>query len=437
MTSFLDEQVATKHITIPKPENAGDNYYGFVERSQDYYKKSTDARIQYGRAISIQLLGHTLGWETVNLIQPKAVHHNCNVVLIGESTISRKSTVQELGQDVFPEERMMLSEPTPERFVGELAKDPQRVQFLGEFTGLIKGINSGSYMSRLAELYNDFHGCPKIYTRGLAEHKGKESTFVLNKVYLSVNSTITPAMMKQYLTEELAVGGFLPRWLVVYGDALPKPRKRLAPDILKLGESLRYDLQRLYGYKRDLSFVLDDGALTRFNEIEAESYKKYEKVMAFVGRYQNYVISFADIIATSDAVGKMIETEAIDFVSTLSGLLKLNDKISIDGMNQAWVPKEYIDRAWAIIEPCLEYATTLIDYVMLDKPVAKLMEYLKKVKYANHSDAMQHTHLSAKQMHEAVQTLVERKDIKIENEDIEREGAGSITKSNYRWVRRE
>jgi hypothetical protein len=421
--------------------NDEDDPISFIGQYKLYHRYSTDAPPQYGVVISIQILGHALGYETVNLIQPKAVHHNIYGVLVGKSTVSRKTTSEDIGDDTYPTDRKMLNSSSPERFLEELSDNPERFQFLGEFSYLLKGINSrGSYMSPFMELYDDFHGCPENYKRGLTTRKGKKSTYVIGNAYLSVASTITPEVLRERLTLELIEGGFLPRWFIVFGEGNPKRRERLRSDHLKLKTSLKNLVTQIVGLERDIVFLLDDEALDLYNLIEQDCYTRYDRVLPFVGRYMNYMIAFADIIAVSDAVGCMTGKNDGNEVTSLSQLLKLNNDTRIevgdkkDDNTKVWIPKQYIDRAWQIIEPSLDYVTTLTDYIELGIPVAKLTEYMRKHKTATHSDAMRNCRLDKDKMRLAVDTLEERSELEEETKQRYRANGSEVDYKVYHWI---
>lgn len=434
----------------------------FVEQMKRYHKLSTDAPVEYSEVLAIQLLGHAMGPKPINLIQPKAVHHNVYTLFDGKSTISRKDTSQELGMDIYPYERALPRETSPEHFVVKMSKKSERFQWLGEFTGLLKGISGSGYMARFVEVYNDLHGCPKKFLRELRKKKGQENVFLIEDAYLSINSTVTPEMLRQYLTEEMIEGGFLARWLIVHGKPNPLPRGRLHPDVLKLNETLRFILEAVINMEKEgVNFIFSDEALEQYQAIEAHCYRKYDRILPFVGRYLNYLVSFPDILLVSDAIGVAMEKwHSLYEIKQLKRLINLKSLIQLDNINKrVWekysketvpylyitikdikpsnyliVSKEHVERAWKIIEPCLDYALTLIDYVELDKPVAKLMEYMKRVKKSSHSKAMQYTHLSSDKMKLAVETLVQRGDIKPERRVVERTGTGKIIGTDYIWT---
>jgi len=412
----------------------------FIQLYKDYHRMHTDAPLRFGEFLGIQLLGHALGYEPANLIQPKEVRHNMYVLLVGKSTISRKSTSQQPARDVYPVERRAPEETTPEQLVALLAAQPERLQFLGEFSRLLKAMNQrGHYMSTFIELYNDLHGCPKHYKREL-----RKETFEINNCYLSVNSTVTPEMLRQCLTEELVEGGFLARWLLVYGDPNPRPRQRLGGQAFELRDTISKILNAVVNMTdKKLYFVLDDEALKTYNEIEQLAYRKYERVLPFVGRYLNYVISIADILIVSDAIGKAVEegidvgrfSKLVDLVSLvgLVHLVKSNDLdpgatnltkvtkplnllnlLNLPADEVVIMPKEYVVRAWNLIEPCLRFATSLVDYAELEPYVAKVKAMFERNPGPiEHSRALQNSNLMVDKFSKAVKTLNERGELKV------------------------
>jgi len=384
---------------------------------------------------------------------------------VGKSTLSRKSTTQGFGKEIYPFGRQAPNETSPEQFIVELSERSELFQFLGEFTSLIKGITSKGYMARFVEIYNDIHGCPNIYVRKLRERKGAENEFIIKNAYFSANSTVTPEMLKEHLTIEIMYGGFLPRWLLVPGVPKPRPRGRLDPNAFKLEENIKSVLVGIIRMEKDVKFVFSDEALSRYQVIEEVVYRKYGKVLPFAGRYLNYVVSFADILLVSDAIGVcMDEIKSLYDFQQLEQLISLKSLIQLDKVNNRifekfsgevvsdkWlsnyyssinyinrskhiiVVKEYVDRAWEIIKQCLDYVETLVDYVELDKPIARVMDYLRKEKTASRSKVLQYTHINSKQMELAEETLRQRGDIKIDRKIINRSGRGSIVKKVYTW----
>ena len=102
--------------------------------------------------------------------------------------------------------------------------------------------------------------------------------------------------------------------------------------------------------------------------------------------------------------------------------------------NVMFVQKRHVERAWQIIKPCLEYANELITYVDMGKPLAKCREYIKKFEggWVTHSDLLRMTNLSAKEVKEAIDTLVDREEIE-RVLDQKRKNGRVYGSNRYRW----
>jgi hypothetical protein len=407
----------------------------FTEQVARYYKYSTDAPFRYGQLVGIQMLGHAMGRETVHLIQPAEVHLNLFLCIVGESTISRKSTSQSLGKKVYPMERSIPEEMSPEQFLVELSETPEAIQWIGEFTGLLKGVSGKGYMARFVELYNDLHSC-EPYHRKLRDKKNVRSDFRIDEPYLSLNSTVTPKMLKRFLTEELAEGGFLARWLLVEDTPDPQPRRNLPPNTGQMRIFVRNLINAVIGYQKDVTFEFDNDSLALFNEIEDEAYS-FINALPFAGRYLNYVIAIADILMMSDAVGYQMEEANLWSVSSMSELQWLAQHSvnisTIDDKMRVVVPPVYVQKAWEIIKPCLTYADSTLKHIRLDVPMQKLQEVIERHGTIGHSQAMRLTGLDRRKMALAISSLADMNVIKIEKVPVQRKTSVG-TKRIYHYV---
>ena len=99
------------------------NDFSWMEKSKSYIRYSTDAPIEFSEVIPIQTLGFALGPDVVNRIQPKALYHNSYSAFVGESTLARKDTVQELlGETIVPLEYHLPKAGSPEAFLEEMSE---------------------------------------------------------------------------------------------------------------------------------------------------------------------------------------------------------------------------------------------------------------------------------------------------------------------------
>jgi hypothetical protein len=376
-----------------------------------YYDYSTDAPEQYGFWMSVQLLGHALGYNTIHLIQPDELRHNLFILLIGSSTLARKSTSQKLAKKLYPYSYSLPKEHSPEQFIVEMSESSSRMLWMGEFTKFLKQAQKGGYMSGMIELFNDFYDCPDFFERKLRQRKGAESEFVVKDAYLSVNSTVTPEMLKEYISEELVRGGFLARWLLIYGTPRARDRGHLRSEVMRFRETVSSILTHVIRWTSSTesytSFILSNEALKRYNEIEKEALKFGIGVEPFVGRYMDCLIKVADILLVSSAIGTL--QEEFYQLDTISSLFEALNKAGVKMHNGSYVVEpEFIDAAWEHIKPSIEYAHQLSEFVSLEVPCAKLRDCILDEAPQTHSEVMRKTHVSAKYMVDAVNTLLQQ-----------------------------
>jgi len=386
----------------------------FIDIFQMYYNLTTDAAKEYNWWLGAQLLGHALGYNSRNLIKPGAIRHNLYLLLVGESTKPRKTTSQNLAKDVYPAISAIHVGASPERFISELSENSHRVLWMGEFSGFLKKTQRGGYMSPMIEYFNDFYDCPREITpRALVENKNRQSTFTIKNSYLSINSTVTPEMLRETITPELIYGGFLVRWVLVYGEGRDTDRELLDPNAYTYEEAIRASLETINRWVqagKGLTFQFTKSCLARYNEIAREARKIGLTVEAFAGRYMDVMIKVADILFVSDVIGPLFMNPSLDrdIIPSLDEAMKLGGAVPND-KGIFLIDTKYIEEAWSKIRPCLEYARGMADYVSFELPTAKLHAELSKRAPRTHSDVMRYTRLEATRMAHAVQTLAEQK----------------------------
>jgi len=215
-------------------------------------------------------------------------------------------------------------------FVKEVLAD-QNEGYLsaGEFSSYLVGIKSGSYRAGFNEAFNDFHDC-QPRRRTLRSGKGKISDFNVQKPYLNILSTIVDEVLYEAVTITTAKGGFLPRWLMVYGKGNPRARGRLSPKSLELNKMLSEMLRQLVSLEKDAKFVLSDEALKFLDCKVSEFHEKYANVDAFIERYANYWIAFADLQNLAELISYAMDSGKWSSITSLS---QLNNVVPVVPVN--------------------------------------------------------------------------------------------------------
>ena len=409
----------------------------FVDYYVKYHSLRTVGHPMFARLLAIQMLGHTFGYDCVHLIQPGEVRHNMYLALIGKSSVSKKSTTQKIARNVYPTDMTLSEDWSPEGLIGDLEEMPYGMMWYGEWTYLLKSIGSHSYMSRAVEILNLIFDCPARFKRKL-----KNDVYEVKEPYICINTTCTEEMLEEHIKREMMHGGFFARFLIFKGDIEPALRKRLSPKASGMHKNIEYVLRKLVAFDalNTVRFEFTDEALARYNEIQMGWYKEFEKVGSFVGRYTNYIVSIADILAISDCLApfmcdervselgefskfselgrekksssvyippkstnSLVSTEGERVVNTLPNSLAI--RVTDDGTEIIQIPKYYVNEAIKIIKPCLDYVNELAEYVDVMLPIRKLEKYIRKHKNVSISKAMRDTNLNADTMKLAKDTL--------------------------------
>jgi len=370
------------------------------------------------------------------------------LALLGPSSTSFKTTSQRIAMKVFPQNKLHPNDFSPEQFLVELSENPANFLSYGEFTYMLKAVGKSGYMGRMTEILNDIFDCPEKYVRKLREKKDNNNEFVINNAYLSLVTTCTNEMMEKYVNNEMMNGGFLARFLIIEGDKNIKPRRRMNPLVNIYAQDLRKKLEWIGKVcsNNKHRFIMTDDCLQRYNEIEQELFE-YDEISPFVGRYLNYIISIADIIAVSDALGDYKANE-LDKLDKLNKLDKLDELAKTNIANLAnkanssnssrigdiKITNKYVNEAYKMIKPCLNSVKSLSYYVDVSIPVKKLEKVIKNHSPIDYSTAMRYSRLHTREMQLAISTLKAQEKINVEKEERIVHGKNRPKVEVYTWI---
>ena len=396
----------------------------FIKLYEQYQNLRTASPPVFGKHLAIQCLGHSLGRDSINKIQPRAIRHNTNLVLLGPSGRSMKTTAQEeIMLPLYPQEHKGPSHFSPEGLLTSLSRQPQLICPLGEFSTILGGIRKGNYLENFKEISNELFTCPETYIKQLSS-----SEYSIEKPYLSLNTTCTVESYKSNIKPEMVHGGFLPRWIHVY--AVPDYRRRTAlPDGIENVENLiKQIIKKLYnfGKNRQITFKLTDDAYDSYDDIcrDLTENDRWQNTQAYVARMNNYIITYADILFISDFIGEHVLPRLTNLkqLMDLTNLTKLTKYISINQVNMInsinLIDSDLIKRAWDLLKPHLEYVDSLIKNIEENDIISKILNVFDTLdtNEIKKSKALQYSHLTGTQFKEGLATLIERQELVINNE---------------------
>jgi len=410
----------------------------FIGRYCYYQNLITNAPFQFSQHLIIALLGHVMGRDTVNRIQPKAVPHNIYLLLVGPSGKARKSTAQENAKNIYVQETELPDGFSPEGLLKAMAETPKGIVWPAELSELLRGIIQGGPKATFKEIANAMHGCPHAYKKRLARDK---DSYIVPYPYLSAISTCTEEGLFPCMTPDLIHGGFLARWMMSYGVSQYRKRCKIPDEAEKLESEFRAAFRNLSNIfeKQHIIFELTENGFDALDEIcrDLEENPYWDGVEPFVARYSEYIVAYADVLRFSDLLGeygipRLARLAHLSYLIDLSNTTKTNNIVCVKDDKEDKLDKDdkyvkddtslsstliipidssYIQRAWDIIEPCLEYTRKFVKYVDEDFILAKLEHVFATHCPISHSRAMQYSHLKKKDFDECVDTLESRETV--------------------------
>jgi len=191
----------------------------FIDRYFDWASNVTDAVPEYHELCAAIILSATLA-DNVRLdVSYDTIVPNLWGLVLGESTLTRKTTAMLLAmkmiQDVDPEANM-ANDGTAEGLLTGLSMRPGRVSifYKDEVSGFFDAINNKRYLAGVFETLTHLYDSPQRYTRMLS----KSEIVIQSPVFIFFGGGIAERTF-QALTESDVLSGFLPRFLVVNGNA--------------------------------------------------------------------------------------------------------------------------------------------------------------------------------------------------------------------------
>lgn len=339
-------------------------------------------------------------------------------LVLGDSTLTRKTTAMNMAKDILLEidpEILMATDGSAEGIVTRLADRPNRTSmfFRDEVTGFFDAINKKDYLANMPELMTQLYDVPKLLIRQL-----RKETITIEKPYFIFFGGGIKDKVHQLLTEEYILSGFLPRFLVVYGDTDLSRIRRTGP-ATALTQNSKFDImdrvKGLYGqYNQSAEINILGQIATVPRRFEAkltnDAWEQYG--------------DFEDLL-TKTAAGSPNSMLALPTFTRLGfSLLKMSMILAAcenepDTINTLKVEKKHVTQAAWFIQKWGRYSVQMIENTglsFLEKNVQKMLASIKRHPGATKSFFMQTHKFQSREVNDLLQTLVDRGLIRIEKE---------------------
>ncbi len=139
-------------------------------------------------------------------------------LLLGESTLSRKTTAMRMAMDLITDldsELILASDGSAEGLLSGLSERPKRVSifYKDEVSGFFDSINRKDYLAGFTETLTQLYDVPKVYPRKLR----KETITVVEPYFIFFGGGIRDKVYN-LISDDYIISGFIPRFLVVSSE---------------------------------------------------------------------------------------------------------------------------------------------------------------------------------------------------------------------------
>jgi len=362
----------------------------FIKDYMAHMEDMTDAPSEYHHAVALTLLSTILNRNVYLDLKMGRVYPNLWTLLLGESSLTRKSTATKLGVErILPENvKVAPNDSTPEGFIDYLSDTPHTLFYRDEFGGFLADLNR-RYMQGMKEFLCYLYDCPNTYTRHL-----KKKSYVISDTYISILSSTTNSRFSSLMSIDDILSGFCPRFLLVAGDKSGNWKgieEKQNIDVFK-DETLKKQLRKIKNeYQRNTAMKLPTDTMNRFNDwlyiFELKSKEEPDELKPFYSRLSWYALKFAMIFSAE----------------------KFKHSIDIDTIDKA---TEYAGKYMRIAKTVVSWITDIQIKTRTTTVIDKIKCMIKDNVEIDHRKLLQYSHITAKELKEVIKTLKERGEVR-------------------------
>lgn len=208
-----------KPLIMPELVDPDMDVENFIMDYKQYGISVTDAVPEYHELCAFMLLSGILSAGLQLKASFGRMIPNIWGLVLGDSTLTRKTTAMEMAMSFLrdvDQDAVVATDGSPEGLISALSDRSERVSiyYKDEISGLFAAMNSKSYLSDMPEILTKMYDVPEYYSRPLR----KETITIRSPYFIFFGGGIRDKVYS-LLNEDYVLSGFLPRFLVVNGDA--------------------------------------------------------------------------------------------------------------------------------------------------------------------------------------------------------------------------
>lgn len=383
---------------------------------------STDAPVHYHELACFVLLSALMSQGLRLETSYGSMVPNLWGLVLGDSTLTRKSTatdyVTEFLADIDPD-IVLATDGSAEGLLTGLAERPNRVSmfYRDEVTGFIDSINRKDYLAGMPEIMTKLYDVPRFFTRRLR----KEKIEITRPIFIFFGGGIRDKFMST-ITEEHVLSGFMPRFLIVCGDADVNALRPTGPPTRQHSEarakllSKFSDLYEIYSRMEEVQ-VLGQGISTEV-VIEASLDEKAWD------RYAAIEIKMVEVAHSSPVASVALPTFERLSRSLLKMAVLLAASRSVPENNSIRVTEQDIIHAAYYIQDWGRYSVDLVinsGRSKSERVLNKVIDYIRRHPGVHRGQIMRIYGFDKRMMDDIQGTLVDRGQLR-----VIREGKGVV-----------
>lgn len=383
----------------------------FITQYRDWASNATDAVPVFHNLCAFILLSSLLAAGIKLRVKGFDIYANLWGLVLGDSTLSRKTTAMRMVTDIITEidaELLMSTDGSAEGLVSALSNRPNQVSifFKDEVTGFFDSINRKDYLAGLPELLTQLYDVPSFLSRTLR----KETITVSYPYFVFFGGGIRDKVFS-LVPESFVLSGFLPRFLIVCGETDRDRLKPISPatrEEWSERENIINRLRTLHARINERVAIEIAGQVTtipRQSEIKltSDAWSRYNEI---------------EVLLRDAAFDSHLHDVALPTFTRLStSILKMAMLLAVvrqgepDDKNHITVEAQDIDEAAYYGAEFGKHAISLITVAgttFSEKQIQIVMSAIKRTPGILRSELMQRHRLKARELKEIIDTLDQR-----------------------------
>jgi predicted transcriptional regulator len=205
----------------------------FVDTYREWATEATDAVADFHDISMLVVLSAIVSSSVKLETSAGMITPNIWGIILGDSTVTRKTTAMSMAMGfllTIDPTLVVATDGTGEGLLSALSERPNRssMYYKDEVSGLFDSMTKKDYLAALQETFTALYDVPSIISRRLR----KETIVIESPAFVILCGGVTSKVFAA-TDETFVLSGFLPRFIVVSGNATPEDRRALtAPTVI-------------------------------------------------------------------------------------------------------------------------------------------------------------------------------------------------------------